>query len=236
MRPWTLGVVAGLAAMIAAAAAPSARSAESAAWTSHDAAALREFLGGAEPQAWESTPELVILGKVMQFSGVDMARGATASAESLSPSETAQIEADLSRAMQELTAGRFESFSRVRVVALRAGETTPMFQRGGIVVGRFRGVHKRTGTLGYGGRTTRGRAITAGVVILDSEFDRDSSRRRVVRMHELGHALGYNHVESRPSLMNPRVGSGLTAFDRAAIEMVHDRRPMPSVMGGVAAR
>ncbi len=236
MRPWTLGVVAALAAIVATAAVPNARGAESIAWTAHDAAALREFLGGTERQVWESTPELVILGRVMQFTGLDMSGGATAGAESLTPSDAAHLEADLSRAMHDLTAGRFEAFSRVRVVALRAGETTPTFQRGSIVVGRFRGVHKRTGTLGYGGRTTRGGTITAGVVILDSEFDRDSNRRHVVRMHELGHALGYNHVESRPSLMNPRVGSGLTAFDRAAIEMVYDRRPMESPTGVVATR
>jgi len=33
-------------------------------------------------------------------------------------------------------------------------------------------------------------------------------------MHELGHALGYQHVESRTSIMNPSVGPEPTEFDR----------------------
>ena len=39
----------------------------------------------------------------------------------------------------------------------------------------------------------------------------------MIRTHELGHALGYNHVESRPSIMNPRAGGGFTDFDREAL-------------------
>ncbi len=50
---------------------------------------------------------------------------------------------------------------------------------------------------------------------LDREFDRDDSRRRLLRIHELGHALGYQHVESRTSIMNPSVGPEPTEFDRA---------------------
>jgi hypothetical protein len=73
---------------------------------------------------------------------------------------------------------------------------------------------------------TRGGTITAGAVILDSDFDRQSDRRQLLRTHELGHALGYNHVESLRSVMNPRVGSELTDFDRTAIERAFEDRPM----------
>ena len=49
---------------------------------------------------------------------------------------------------------------------------------------------------------------------LDRGFDRDDNRRRLLRIHELGHALGYQHVESRTSIMNPSVGPEPTDFDR----------------------
>jgi predicted Zn-dependent protease len=53
--------------------------------------------------------------------------------------------------------------------------------------------------------------------MLDADFDRQSSQRFLLRTHELGHALGYHHVESRPSVMNPRVGNSMTEFDRNAV-------------------
>ena len=55
------------------------------------------------------------------------------------------------------------------------------------------------------------------LLMLDADFDRQSSQRFLLRTHELGHALGYHHVQSRPSVMNPRVGNAITEFDRAAI-------------------
>ena len=74
--------------------------------------------------------------------------------------------------------------------------------------------------VGYSGRTTRDNgSITAASVILDRDFDRDSDQRQLLRTHELGHALGYNHVESRASVMNPRVGTEITNFDRLAIQL-----------------
>jgi len=41
-----------------------------------------------------------------------------------------------------------------------------------------------------------------------------ADNRRLLRTHELGHALGFNHVKSRVSIMNPRIGPEVTAFDR----------------------
>jgi hypothetical protein len=87
---------------------------------------------------------------------------------------------------------------------------------GQIVVARYNGVRDQLATIGFGGRSTRGSTIRAGSIILDSDFDRASDTRHLLRMHELGHALGYNHVQSRASIMNPKIGSEVTSFDRAA--------------------
>jgi hypothetical protein len=44
-------------------------------------------------------------------------------------------------------------------------------------------------------------------------------------MHELGHALGYDHVTSRQSVMNSTPTVEPTPFDRQAAAIVFDRPP-----------
>jgi hypothetical protein len=90
---------------------------------------------------------------------------------------------------------------------------------GQIVVARYSGVRDQLATIGFGGRSTRGTTIHAGSIILDRDFDQTNETRRLLRMHELGHALGYDHVLSRPSIMNPKIGPQPTAFDRAAVRV-----------------
>ena len=41
---------------------------------------------------------------------------------------------------------------------------------------------------------------------IDVVGDQPADRREQVLMHEIGHALGLQHIEGRPSLMNPRAG------------------------------
>jgi hypothetical protein len=124
----------------------------------------------------------------------------------------------LTGALDVLTAGTLKAFRAVELAPASAGDVVKVIRPGQIVVGRFRGVQSKTGNLGYGARLTRsGGAIASAVVILDAAADRQDARQ-LMRTHELGHALGYNHVESRPSVMNPRAGSSITDFDRAAIQ------------------
>jgi hypothetical protein len=184
-----------------------------------DASALRELLEGPHGrEQWDTLPSLVILSSVMEYSGADVTAGYQPTAEHLTMEEVEALETDMTAALSALTGGRAAAFSSVRVEEVAPGQTVKMFRRGQIVVGRFDGVRQKTGTVGYGGRTTRNAVITAGAVILDADYDRSPARRLALRMHELGHALGYNHVASRQSVMNARVGSALTDFDRAAMD------------------
>ncbi len=78
------------------------------------------------------------------------------------------------------------------------------------------GITSLAKTIGYGLWSEQpDGSIVGGAMYLDREFDRDDNRRRLLRIHELGHALGYQHVESRTSIMNPSIGPEPTEFDRA---------------------
>ena len=190
-----------------------------------NAAALRELLEGAKGrrEAWGAAPSLVIVTSVMDYTSGDLMNGYSATTEQLTEQERGALVADLTQALGELTGGQIKSFAQVRVETVPAGRMVKVLRAGQIVAGRFRDVQTRTGSLGYGGRMTRGSQITAAAVIIDRDADRQQKQQRVIRTHELGHALGYNHVESRPSIMNPRAGGGLTDFDREALKAAYLR-------------
>ena len=82
-------------------------------------------------------------------------------------------------------------------------------------------------TIGLGRWSTAGNTpeVTGGAVYLDQNFDRSNEARRLLRIHELGHALGYLHVTKRTSIMNPAIGSAPTEFDRNAAMIAFERMP-----------
>ena len=163
---------------------------------------------------------LVVLESVLHYTGDAMSSGYVATDERLTDEELARLASDLTGALNVMTGGTFKAFSAVRRESVPTGQIARVLRKGEIVVGRYRGVRAMAKTIGYGGRTTRDDGtITAAAIILDRDFDRDDALRRLLRTHELGHALGYNHVESRASVMNPQVGSGVTDLDRAAIRL-----------------
>ena len=185
---------------------------------------MHEMLEGksGRREAWSSTPSLIVISNVLDYEHGDMNSGFAAIDQTLSDKELAQLKLDLTNALDLLSDGTFKAFSSITVESARAGDAVKVVRPGQIVVARYRGVQARTGNLGYGGRLTHGATIVAAAVMLDAAFDTKSDQRQLLRTHELGHALGYNHVESRPSVMNARVGSSITDFDRAAIRAAFD--------------
>jgi hypothetical protein len=222
MRIRRFGTVLTAALVLALAAAPEAKSVGAKA--SPDEMALHEMLEGksGRREAWASAPSLVIVSSVLDYEHGDMSTGFPAIDQSMNDEDVAQLKNDLTAAMNELTGGAFKNFRAVTVESARAGNAVKMVRPGQIVVARFRGVQKATGNLGYGGRLAHDSTIVGGAVMLDAAFDRSSDQRQLLRTHELGHALGFNHVESRPSVMNARVGSSITEFDRLAIRTAFD--------------
>lgn len=182
-----------------------------------DVQGLQEMLGSTHrPQRWQQPPALTVLVPVMTYRpGGDVEYAATN--ETLTAREIDELVHDLTKGLSLLTANTFERFSSVSRVVVPPGATARVSRPDHIVVGRFHGLRRSVNTLGFGGRRARrDGTITSGAILLDSEFDATSASRRLLRTHELGHALGYNHVHARASVMNPALGSEPNEFDRQA--------------------
>jgi hypothetical protein len=185
--------------------------------TSADLIALEEMLGDSRrPRRWSEAPALTILGSVMDYRPGNGSEY-VARSERLSDSEIGEMVTDLTGALHVLSADKFAEFSSVSVLSVSAGSTANVARPDHIVVGRFQGLRQATKAVGLGGRRTReDRTIMTGLVILDSDYDRTSPKRHLLRAHELGHALGYNHVRSRESIMNLHLGPPPNDFDHKA--------------------
>jgi hypothetical protein len=190
-----------------------------------DLRAFDEMFRGsnARLQRWTSRPALVILASVMEYRDQS---GQTYSAtdEKLSDDELGQLQAHLQEAIGFLTGRTYMTFASIEVERPAAGARVNTLRTGQIVVGRYNGIAKFASTIGYGMWSEQpDGSIAGGAMYLDRDFDRDDSRRRLLRIHELGHALGYQHVESRTSIMNPSIGPEPTEFDRAGAIIAFER-------------
>jgi hypothetical protein len=95
---------------------------------------------------------------------------------------------------------------------------------GKIVIGRYTGITTLANTIGYGSWAEQpDGTVVGGTVWLDRDFDKENTRRWLLRTHELGHALGYSHVTVRTSIMNPAIGPEPTDFDRAGAAIAFQR-------------
>jgi hypothetical protein len=175
-------------------------------------------------QRWTSRPTLVILASIMEFQANESGQIYTATGEQLTDDDVTLLRAHLTEGLALLTGNAFTSFASVAVERPVAGTRVNTLRAGHIVIGRYTGIVSLAKTIGYGLWSERpDGSITGGAMYLDRDFDRDDTRRRLLRIHELGHALGYQHVESRTSIMNPTIGPEPTEFDRAGAIIAFER-------------
>jgi hypothetical protein len=194
--------------------------------TSFDLVAFDEMFrtSHSQLQRWTKRPALVILATVMTYRGVDDEYAATT--EQLSDDEVAVMVEHMTEGLNLLTGGTFSSFASVEIERPAAGDRVRVERDSKIVVGRYNGIVNWARTIGYGSWAEQpDGSITGGAMFLDRDFDRNETRRRLLRIHELGHALGYQHVTSRTSIMNPSIGPEPTDFDRTSALVAFQRSP-----------
>ncbi|HEV3485813.1 MAG TPA: hypothetical protein VG106_10420, partial [Vicinamibacterales bacterium] len=194
---------------------------------SFDLAAFDEMFRTANErlQRWTSRPSLVVLGSVMIYR-TNATTEFEATGEQLSDAEITEMVQHLTEGLGLLTGNTFTSFASVEVERPSAGARVTVMREGRIVVGRYTDVASLARTIGYGtwSELPNG-TVTGGAMFLDRGFDKNDERRRLLRIHELGHALGYLHVRTRVSIMNPSIGPEPTDFDRAAAVIAFQRQP-----------
>jgi hypothetical protein len=191
-----------------------------------DVAAFDEmFRSTGALRRWTTAPSLVIVDAVLQFSDLGAAKF-TALDERLTAEDRGSLAADLQWGLPRATGGAFTAFASVSVESPAAGSAVEFFAREGrVVVARFRGL-SQTGYQGYGRAASRADQVVAGAIMLDR--DHDTSGRsciRSVRVHELGHALGYLHVSRRQSFMNSTGVWEPNDFDADATRIAFQRAP-----------
>jgi hypothetical protein len=175
---------------------------------------------------WTAAPALVIVDAVLQFTSVSDSTF-TALNERLTPEETASIAADLAWGLPQVTGNTFSAFASVTVESPAPGASVSFFSREGlIVVARFRGLSQGTGYWGYGRSARRDSSVVAGAILIDRDFDAARGPYvRSLRVHEMGHALGYCHVTRRQSFMNSSAVYEPNDFDRDATRIAFQRLP-----------
>ena len=180
-------------------------------------------------QRWTSAPRLVIVARELRFSP-SYANDLEAVAGTIAENEQRDLAADLSSGFGMLTDQRLGGFAGVTVESPGAGAMVSVMRTGTIVAGRSRGLSAATGYWGMGQWATAGNGeVIAGYLLLDADWDGPACEypqfRRSLRIHELGHALGYGHVSGRLSVMNANARLEPTAWDLQAIHIAFQRPP-----------
>jgi hypothetical protein len=182
--------------------------------------------GSSALRRWDAAPRLIVVDAVLEFTS-SSASVYTATPERLTAADREALAADLAWGLPQVTGEAFAGFAAVATESPVAGSQVSFFSREGtIVVARFKGLQAASSYWGYGRWASRSSVVVAGAVMLDRDFDVSNSRyRRSLRVHELGHALGWDHVTLRPSFMNSSAVVEPNAFDKDATRLAFQRPP-----------
>ena len=182
--------------------------------------------GSGALQRWTSAPAIVVQSRVLQFTNVTDTEY-TARVETMSEAEVSALLADLTFGLQQLTSNAFTAFSSESREQAAEGDRVPVSRSGYIVVARYEGLTAATDFWGYARWGTSAGEVVRGIVMIDRGFDTSGTIfRRSLRIHELGHALGYSHVTARDSVMNSHARFEPNGFDRDAARFAFLRPPM----------
>jgi Carboxypeptidase regulatory-like domain len=191
-----------------------------------DLRAFDEMFRAPSLRRWTNAPPLAIETRTLQFTDVNQV-DAVALNEIMPSTDVASIVTDLTWALPQLTGGTFNDFAAVNMQESAQGTRVPLLNDDVITVSRMAGLTAATGFWGYGRwRFQSDGRVVGGIVMLDRDFDKSTSGfKRSLRSHELGHALGYQHVTVRASVMNAEARTEPNDFDRDGARIAFQRSP-----------
>ncbi len=175
---------------------------------------------------WMTAPPLLVETQALRFTDIN-AIDQVALADQMSDAEVSGLVADLTWALPQLTGSTYPAFAGVTTQTSPEGTSVHLTNSGVITVTRVMGLTAATGFWGYSRWQWLGDgSVSGGIVMLDRDFERSGSQFvRSLRSHELGHALGYDHVTLRPSVMNSSARIEPNDFDLAACRIAFARPP-----------
>jgi hypothetical protein len=191
-----------------------------------DLRAFDEMFRMPQLRRWTAAPPLLIEARTLQFTDINM-MDAVALADVMPEAEANGLVGDFTWALPQLTGNTFDTFAAVTRQEAAEGARVNLLNDDVITVARVVGLTAATGFWGYGRwRFQSDGRVVAGLVMLDRDFDRSGSAfTRSLRAHELGHALGYQHVTVRASVMNSQARTEPNDFDRDAARIAFQRPP-----------
>ena len=208
---------------------PAATLRESLIPSSFDLTAFNQMFRGPSDrlQRWTTAPSLVVLTTVMNYTaGFGDQENFFATSEQLTEAETTLLIDQLTEALALLTGNTFTEFASIERESHSSGDKVNSLRPGKIVIGRYKGIQGLLNTIGFGRWAIAASGeVAGGSIFLDRDYDEANESRRLLRTHELGHALGYNHVTARVSIMNPAIGPEPTVFDRQGAIIAFQRPP-----------
>ena len=193
---------------------------------SFDLNTFNEMLRAPILRRWVTAPPLLIERRTLQYADVN-ASSATSVGTVMTDAEHDGLLSDLRSALGSMTGDAAYGFASVTSQQSPQGTSVTLLNTGRITVARLSGLTQGTGFWGYGRWQSNGRGeIISGIVMLDRDFDAGTNPSvRTLRAHELGHALGYNHVTGRASVMNSSATLAPTPFDLDAFRLAFQRMP-----------
>lgn len=179
---------------------------------------------------WDSAPVLAIERRVLECQATTPDQStATATAMTNTDAVVAEIDSQATSAIGQMTGGRIPAFETVETQLAGVGAMVNLMVPGRITIARCTFLAERTGAVGYSKWDYDGNGrLTAGAIVIDYLYDEGAAtaERFHLRSHELGHTLGYAHVDV-PSIMN--IGGGqslvLTQWDTLAMGLAYRRPP-----------
>jgi len=185
------------------------------------------FRSGGVLHRWTSSPRVVLQNRVLVFTNISDLEY-TALGAVMSDAEGTSILSDLTWALPQLTGNTFDQFADQQRETAADADRVRVSRPGLVVVARYEGLTAATGYWGYTRWSWNGAGeMTGAIIMLDRGFDTSSSPfKRSLRAHEFGHALGYNHVIGRASVMNQAATIEPNPFDRDGAKLAFQRPPL----------